>query len=84
MKLIVMTKDGGPKMREARELAERVMNEGYEVEILEWESDEAVSLAALHDIFSPPAFLIVSGDGRQVGLWQGEELPLASDIKYLM
>jgi len=84
MKLIVITNEEGPETRAALELADNVTAEGYDVEKIAWESDEAVSLAALHDIYSTPSFIIVRDDGSQVELWQGSNLPIASEVKHLM
>jgi len=84
MKLIVITNEEGPETRAAQELADNVTAEGYEVERLEWEGDEASALASLHDIYSLPAFVIVRDDGSQVEMWQGSNTPLASEIKHLM
>ena len=84
MKLIVLTNEEGPETRAAWDLADNVSSEGYEVEKLDWESDEAASLSSLHDIYSTPAFLLVRDDGSQLDMWQGEHVPLAADIKHLM
>lgn len=84
MKLIVITNEEGPETRAALELADNVSSEGYEVERIEWESDDAASLARLHDIYSTPAFVVTRDDGSQVDMWQGANIPIASDIKHLM
>jgi len=84
MKLIVITNEDGPETRAAQELADNVTAEGYEVERLEWESDEASVLASLHDIYSLPAFVIARDDGSQVEMWQGSNMPIKSEIKHLM
>jgi len=84
MKLIVITKGDGPEMRGALELAANIANEGYEVETIDWDSDEAASIAAIHDIYSQPAFLVLADNGAQIEMWQGDSLPLASDIEHMM
>jgi len=84
MKLIVITNGEGPETREALEIADKIVSEGYEVQKIDWESDEATSLAKLHDIYSTPAFLVTGDDGRQIEMWQGSQMPLVSNIAYLM
>lgn len=84
MKLLVITNGDGPDTREALELADNVASDGFEVEKIDWESDDAAALASLYDLYNPPAFVLVGDDGREVEKWQGENLPLASDIKHLM
>lgn len=84
MKLILITKEEVAETREAKELADNIESEGFTVEKIDWESDEATSLARLYDIYNPPAFIITDDTGRQVEQWQGSELPLAHDIKHLM
>jgi len=84
MKLIVITNGDGPDTRAALEMAENLTSEGFEVETLDWETDEAASLAKLHDVYSPPAYIVVRDDGSQIELWQGDNEPLASEIKHLM
>ena len=84
MKLLVITNGDGPETRAALETADFLTEEGYEVERFDWETDEAATLAGLHDIYSQPAFIVVRDDGSQVDLWQGEQMPLISEIKHLM
>jgi len=84
MKLIVITNEEGPETRGALEIADVVAKEGYDVDKIDWESDEAASLARLYDIYSTPAFIVTGDDGRQIEMWQGNQIPLASDITHLM
>lgn len=84
MKLLVITNGDGPETRAAWELADNIVADGYDVEKIDWESDEAASLARLHDVYSIPAYIIVRDDGAQVEMWQGTQEPIASEIKHLM
>lgn len=84
MKLIVIKNGEGPEMRDAQAIADDFSNDGKDVEIIEWESDEATSLARLYDIYSTPAFIVTGDDGSQIEQWQGSQLPLVSEIKHLM
>lgn len=84
MKLIVITNGDAVEMRDAKEIASNVLAEGFEVQAIDWESDEAPSITGLYDIYSTPAFIIVGDDGREIEKWQGNALPLESDIKHLM
>ena len=84
MKLIVFLNGDGPQMRDAQEIADDVSAEGYDVQILDWESDEASDMARLYDLYSTPAFVITGPEGMVIEQWQGTQLPLASEIKHLM
>lgn len=84
MKLTVITNGDGPEMRDALEFAEAMASEKYEVETIDWDDAAAVSLASLYDIFSTPAYIVTENDGRLIEMWQGENIPLKSDIKHLL
>jgi diacylglycerol kinase family enzyme len=84
MKLIVVTSGDGPESREAISVAEDMRTEGFEVDTIDWESDEATTTAKLYDIYSMPAFIVVSGDGSLIERWQGSQRPMMSDIEHLM
>ena len=84
MKLVVLTKEEDNDKRETDRIVSEVEKEGFEVERIDWDSEEAVSLARLYDIYSTPAFIVIQDDGKQVEQWQGNNLPLASEIKHLM
>ena len=84
MKLVVLTKEEDNDRRETDRIVSEVEKEGFEVERIDWDSEEAVSLARLYDIYSTPAFIVIQDDGKQVEQWQGDRLPLASEIKHLM
>ncbi len=84
MKLIVLVNGDGPEMRESRARAEEIEAEGFEVEVLDWESDDAVSIAKIYDIYSTPAFIVTGPEGRLIELWQGQELPAITNIKHLL
>lgn len=84
MKLLVITNGDGADTRAALELADNVTADGYDVEKIDWESEDAASLSRLYDVYAPPAYIIVSADGSLVEMWQGTQEPLASEIKHLM
>jgi len=84
MKLLVFVNGDGPEMREAKLRAADLVNEDYEVEVLDWEAEETADAASLYDIYSTPAFVIIGPDGGLVERWQGTNLPLTSDMKHLM
>ncbi len=84
MKLTVFLNGDGPEMRDAQETADNVSAEGYDVEVIDWESDEAEDAAKLYDLYTTPAFVITGPEGMVIEQWQGTQLPLASEIKHLM
>lgn len=84
MKLTVFINGDGPEMREAQSMADEIAAEEFEVEVLDWETDEAMDAAKLYDIYNTPAFIVTGPEGRLIELWQGSELPSTSSIKNLM
>lgn len=84
MKLTVITNGDGPESREALLIADEINSEKGDVERVDWESDEAATLARLYDIYSTPAFILSKDDGILIEVWQGSSLPLVTDIKHLM
>jgi len=81
MKIDIFTKDDGPESREALAVGTLLAEEGSEVANLEWDSEEAKTLAQLYDIYSVPAVLVTSDSGLFIELWQGE-VPSVSDVRY--
>ena len=81
MKVTILTQDDGPESREALDLGNRLQAEDYPVITLDWEDEEARSLADLYDIYSAPAVLVTTDNGVYLELWQGD-VPTMSDVKY--
>lgn len=84
MKLTIFINGDGPDMREAQARGDDLVTEDYNVEVLDWETDEAADAARLYDIYSIPAFVITAPDGGLIERWQGTEMPMVSDMKHLM
>jgi hypothetical protein len=84
MKLMIFINGDDPEMREAQAMADEILAEGYDVEVFDWETDEAADAARLYDLYSTPAFVITGPEGRVIEQWQGTQLPLTSEIKHLM
>lgn len=55
-------------------------NPGSHLEILDIDSRDGGSTAALYDITSYPAILALQTDGAASMVWQGEPLPLLDDV----
>lgn len=52
------------------------------LEVIDVDSREGSAAAALYDIMSYPAILVLREDGSVVQSWQGEALPLMDDLAY--
>jgi hypothetical protein len=55
---------------------------GRELTLYDLNTREGADLAELYDVVRYPAVLAISNDGSLLQLWQGEILPLMSDVMY--
>lgn len=55
-----------------------------EIPLQNVDSPEGAELARIHDITSYPAILALADDGSYLQDWQGEHLPLMSEVDYYM
>ena len=64
-------------------LAERLVAQGAEPEVIDADSPRGIQIAETHDIMGRPAVMVVSNDGTPVQVWQGEDrLPSPSELAY--
>jgi hypothetical protein len=52
------------------------------IELISLDTLKGSTTAALYDITQYPALMVLANDGRLVRFWQGEELPLMSEVGY--
>lgn len=83
MKVLVFTSEDSPEMREAKELAQNLADDGVEVEYYDPEMPEASGKQELYNIYSYPSFAVVSDDGQIIESWRGRT-PLRDDIKIFL
>lgn len=50
------------------------------VELLSVDTRDGVATASLYDVMRFPAILALAEDGRMLNLWQGEPLPLMTEV----
>jgi len=55
---------------------------GRELTLYDLNTREGADLAELYDVVRYPAVLAMSNDGSLLQMWQGEILPLMSDVMY--
>lgn len=55
---------------------------GRELTLYDINTREGADLAELYDVVRYPAVLAMSNDGALLQMWQGEILPLMSDVMY--
>jgi hypothetical protein len=55
---------------------------GRELTLYDLSVSEGTNLAELYDVTRYPAVLAMTNDGALLQLWQGENLPLMSDVMY--
>ena len=83
MKILLVTSEDGPEMREAKDLGSALEQDGYVVEYMDAETAETHAAQELYDIYSYPTFVVVQDDGTIIEKWPGIT-PLASDIKMFL
>lgn len=55
---------------------------GRELTLYDLNTREGADLAELYDVVRYPAVLAMANDGTLLQMWQGEILPLMSDVTY--
>ncbi len=55
-------------------------NKGFDLELVDLNTRDGASIATLYDIVRYPAIVVVRDDGGVVKDWQGEQLPLMSEL----
>lgn len=80
MKLLVFTKEDAEETINAKELGQKLEEEGIEVEYFDSEGAEALSKIELYDVYSTPTFIAVRDDGSLVNIWRGY-IPPAGEVQ---
>lgn len=55
---------------------------GHELETLDPETKEGISLTASYDILEFPAIVAIADDGTLQNIWKGLPLPTISEVSY--
>lgn len=53
---------------------------GRDIELIDIDSREGASVAALHGATQYPCLLVLREDGQQLQIWQGSTLPLMNEL----
>lgn len=53
---------------------------GYDIELIDLNTRDGASTASLYDIIQYPGVLVTREDGQWVKDWQGEQLPLMTEL----
>lgn len=82
MKLLVLTKPKTDRSRRTEEFIRDFgrQHPGVSVKEVNLETRDGIATAALYDIWDQPAVLALRDDGSLMQAWQGEELPLMSEV----
>ncbi|NIM46828.1 MAG: hypothetical protein GTN40_01575 [Candidatus Aenigmarchaeota archaeon] len=70
-----------PGCPKAKELGERLKEEGFQVDILDTNDKDGTAQAELYEIFATPSVVVCRNDGSEVKSWKGE-LPLMENVKH--
>jgi hypothetical protein len=74
-----------PAERVAADLAERLVREQVDAQLLDADSPRGIQLVENYDILGRPAVALIRDDGTPMQIWQGEDgLPAPSDVAYLV
>jgi len=52
------------------------------ITLLDVNTRSGASLAELYDVMQFPCVLAISNDGQMIQMWQGDNLPLMSEVTY--
>lgn len=55
---------------------------GREMESLDPDTHEGESLCRAYDVVEYPTILALGDDGRVLGAWRGEDLPMFNEVSY--
>jgi hypothetical protein len=82
MKLLVLSKPQTDRTRMTEEFIRDFlrMHPGIPVKEVNLETRDGTATAALYDIWDQPAILALRDDGSLMQAWQGEELPMMSEV----
>jgi hypothetical protein len=53
---------------------------GDKVELVSVNTRDGAATATLYDIWAFPGIIVIASDGRALNTWQGEPLPLMSEV----
>ena len=65
------------------EIIERAEEEGYTVEKLDTDSEEAHLQTELYNIYVSPSFVVAGVDGTEIESWRGRIPPLGDVMEFL-
>lgn len=81
MKLMVIYRPNSEHGRKVEEFArEYTRMHGGKVELVHVDGREGSAMASLYDITRYPGILALRDDGSSLMVWQGEDLPLMSEV----
>lgn len=81
MKVNILYRPGTEYARRVEEYAHDFKRiKGFEVQLVDLNTREGASTATLYDILQYPSVMIVRDDGQLIKVWQGEELPLMTEV----
>lgn len=83
MRVVVLTKEQTDYARQVSDyMADFKRLTGHELEQLDPESKEGISLCEAYDILQFPTILALSYDGQVQNQWTGLPLPTMSEVSY--
>lgn len=54
----------------------------YKLELVDLNTRDGAATASLYDVMRYPAMLALTNDGQVIREWEGENLPLMSEVSY--
>lgn len=83
MRVVVIYKQGTDYTRQVDDyIFDFKRQTGHDLETLDPESHEGISLTGAYDILEFPSILAISDDGQVQSLWKGLPLPTLSEVSY--
>lgn len=83
MKLLILYRPNSEHARQVEDFVhdfKRQMGADIKIDILDLNTREGAAMASVYDIVQYPALLATKDDGQVTQLWQGEMMPLMSEV----
>ncbi len=81
MKAVVIYRPNSEFARMVEEYAHDFKRtKGFDLELVDLNTRDGADLAKLYDVMEYPSILVARDDGGLIKCWQGEQLPLMSEV----
>lgn len=83
MKVKIFWREGCPKCPPAKELGQKLKDQGLDVQLLGFDEAEGLTEATIHQVMATPSIIVVDDKDNEVSSWRGET-PDISEVKKVL